>query len=262
MKNKRKPGGQPKQICKHGHNKDITGRTADGACKLCKAGLDKARRDRVRNGEQIVVPKSQFCKRGHDTFITGRYNNGGCIACRKQTFLESYVPSPVVKKEFCLNGHEIAVVGRTDSNNCKACKIDYDEQYHKKEEVRERVNKRYKERRETDLQYKLTVYLRSRLNSAIRDNAKVGSSIKDLGCSIDFLKDYIAAKFHDGMTWDNWGDVWELDHIAPLWKFDLTDREQFLNACNYTNLQPLTIVDHLQKTIQDIKGCKKKKNKS
>jgi hypothetical protein len=54
-----------------------------------------------------------------------------------------------------------------------------------------------------------------------------------------------------GMTWDNWGKIWELDHIVPLWKFDLTNREQFLKADNYTNLQPLTIEDHKKKTANE-----------
>jgi len=29
--------------------------------------------------------------------------------------------------------------------------------------------------------------------------------------------------------------------------FDLTDKEQFLTACNYKNLQPLWAIDNLQK---------------
>jgi hypothetical protein len=52
------------------------------------------------------------------------------------------------------------------------------------------------------------------------------------------------------MTWDNWGEVWELDHIEELHTFDLTDRDQFLEACHYTNMQPLTIPDHIKKTIE------------
>jgi len=49
----------------------------------------------------------------------------------------------------------------------------------------------------------------------------------------------------------NWGEVWELDHIKELHTFDLTDRDQFLKACNYMNLQPLTIEDHKKKTRGD-----------
>jgi len=106
-------------------------------------------------------------------------------------------------------------------------------------------NKRYK----TDIGFKLKCILRRRLNNAINNNYKVGSAIKDLGCSIPELKKYIENQFKLGMTWENWGyDGWHLDHIKPLASFDLSDREQFLEACHYTNLQPLWKNENMSKS--------------
>jgi hypothetical protein len=45
--------------------------------------------------------------------------------------------------------------------------------------------------------------------------------------------------------------MWEIDHIIPLWKFDLEDSIQFKQAVHYTNLQPLTIEDHKKKTAKE-----------
>ena len=40
------------------------------------------------------------------------------------------------------------------------------------------------------------------------------------------------------MTWDNYGE-WEIDHVYPLAKADLTNAEEFMRVCHYSNLQPL-----------------------
>ena len=112
-----------------------------------------------------------------------------------------------------------------------------------------------------DIQYKLSMILRLRINQAIKYNHKSGSAVRDLGCSISNLKLYLERQFYlnkytkDKMTWDNLSrNGWNIDHIKPLCSFDLTDRNQFLEACHYTNLQPLWVEDHRTKSAKDIKS--------
>jgi hypothetical protein len=114
---------------------------------------------------------------------------------------------------------------------------------------KDKIREYYKNRKNVDIQFKLSTNLRSRLNIALKSNYKSGSAVKDLGCSIDELKTYLESKFSPGMTWDNWGiNGWHIDHIKPLNSFDLTDRNQLLEACHYTNLQPLWAKDNLSKS--------------
>ena len=83
---------------------------------------------------------------------------------------------------------------------------------------------------------------------ALKGAVKAGSSVQDLGCTVEELKAHIESQFKDGMTWSNHGvDGWHIDHIVPLASFDLTNRDQFLKAVNYTNLQPLWAFDNLSK---------------
>jgi hypothetical protein len=118
-----------------------------------------------------------------------------------------------------------------------------------KDKIRVQKNNYYNNKRKTDIQFKLSRNLRSRLNSAVNGNYKSGSEIKDLGCTIEQLKQYLESKFQSGMSWDNWTlDGWHIDHIKPLASFDLTDRKQLLEACHYTNLQPLWATDNLIKS--------------
>ena len=75
-----------------------------------------------------------------------------------------------------------------------------------------------------------------------------GSAVRDLGCTIEELKLYLAAKFQPGMSWENWSFAgWHIDHIRPLASFDLTDSAQFKLAVHYTNLQPLWAKDNFSK---------------
>jgi hypothetical protein len=90
----------------------------------------------------------------------------------------------------------------------------------------------------TDINYKLSAVLRSRLNTAIRGNFKAGSAVDDLSCTISKFKAYLEAKFIEGMTWSNYRE-WHIDHIQPLTSFDLTNKTQFKNAVHFSNLQPL-----------------------
>jgi hypothetical protein len=115
---------------------------------------------------------------------------------------------------------------------------------------KERINqytKQYRtDRRKIDINFKLSCSLRTRLNNALKGNYKSGSAVRDLGCSISELKQHLESKFQDGMMWDNYGE-WHIDHIKPLASFNLIDRKHLLEACHYTNLQPLWAIDNLSK---------------
>jgi hypothetical protein len=129
---------------------------------------------------------------------------------------------------------------------------DYQREY--KKNNREKINADRREMRNNDPNFKIADNLRRRMNLAIKDGRKGGSVIRDLCCSIDELKQHLEKQFHiapktgEMMTWANYGYYgWHIDHIIPLSSFDLTDREQFLKACHYTNYQPLWAKDNISK---------------
>jgi len=127
-------------------------------------------------------------------------------------------------------------------HNKDKLKINYESYKHIK-------NERKKERFKCDINYKLKEILRSRIRNVIKKNKKAGSAVKDLGCTVEEFKTYLESKFQPGMTWENHGlNGWHIDHIKPLASFDLTNRQQFLEACHYTNLQPLWAKDNIIKS--------------
>ena len=97
---------------------------------------------------------------------------------------------------------------------------------------------------QTDIQFKIRSMVSVRLrNGLIRFNKKKnkGKRTQDyLGCSYSYYAKYLEKKFKKGMSWKNFGrNGWEIDHIKPLAKFDLTKVNHQKKAFNFKNTQPL-----------------------
>lgn len=116
-----------------------------------------------------------------------------------------------------------------------------------KKNNRLKVNNYIKNKRSIDPHYQMRTKISSTLNYSL-NHRKNEYFIKDIGCTVGELKIWLEAKFQPGMTWENWSlDGWHIDHKKDLKTFDLTNREQFLKASHYTNLQPLWAFENLQK---------------
>ena len=77
-------------------------------------------------------------------------------------------------------------------------------------------------------------------------------TIEYLGCSyneyIEWLK-YINPDY----TLDNHGEVWHIDHVIPLSKFDLMNESENIIAWNWRNTMPLFKTENLQKNNKILK---------
>jgi len=141
-------------------------------------------------------------------------------------------------------------------NNPDKIKLWKDRDYQKHKEIYiKRANKYYKNnkerakecariynnmRRRTDINYKILCNLRRRLHSAVTKGFKSARTLELLGCSIEYLKEYLEKQFKKEMNWNNYGMFgWHIDHIIPCNSFDLTNPEEQKRCFNYTNLQPL-----------------------
>lgn len=103
-------------------------------------------------------------------------------------------------------------------------------------------------RRRVDPQHLMAIRLGNRLRMAIKKGYKNGIAIRELGCSIQDFKIYIESLFLPGMSWGNWSAKgWHLDHIKPLSLFNLLDEQERMEACHFTNIQPLWAIDNIRK---------------
>jgi hypothetical protein len=59
--------------------------------------------------------------------------------------------------------------------------------------------------------------------------------------------DHINSYCLDGMTLQNFGSVWGIDHIVPVELFDLSDPEELKLCYNYNNIMPMYNSDNRMK---------------
>ena len=123
----------------------------------------------------------------------------------------------------------------------------YDKKYLKinKEIIRQKRSKYTLLKYHTDNKFKILHNLRRRLLKVLKKNKKFNHTIELIGCSIDYLKQHLEKQFQPGMTWDNYGrgwhgkKEWQIDHIKPCDKFDLSKADEQRKCFHYTNLQPM-----------------------
>lgn len=99
-------------------------------------------------------------------------------------------------------------------------------------------------------QYKISSNLRTSLWESLKERniKKSENTFKLLGYSLNDLIVHLENLFHDGMSWENYGE-WHLDHIIPISKFNFstTKCQDFLECWSLQNLQPLWKKDNLSK---------------
>ena len=106
-----------------------------------------------------------------------------------------------------------------------------------------------KEKRRTDPIYKLKGNIRRRLIIFLKVSKmrKTNSTFKMVGCTPEFLKEYLEKKFKPGMTWKNHTvHGWHVDHIIPL--NSAKTPKAIEKLMHYTNLQPLWAPENIKKS--------------
>ena len=101
-----------------------------------------------------------------------------------------------------------------------------------------------KQKEKTDANFKLLNRNRTRMYQFLRGINK-STNTKELLCvDADFIWQHLEKQFRDGMTRENYGRVWHIDHIIPLQFFKdncLLDETNQKLMFHWGNLQPLLI---------------------
>lgn len=122
----------------------------------------------------------------------------------------------------------------------------YDKQY--KKDNWEQIKSQRKQRIGNDPLFKLRLSLSKRVGEIIR-NKEFNKSLsfnEYVGCSPERLFQHLETQFTPGMTWDNYGSFWVVDHIIPL--AAAKNEDHLYQLSHYMNLQPLETQPNLIKS--------------
>jgi hypothetical protein len=186
---------------------------------------------------------------------TGRIT-GVCISCGQKL---SAVKNKTGKCFSCSHRDRIpwnkGIKGLTPWNKGKSS-------FKSKEEYAKHYKKR---RRELRAKEPIVKKIPDKIRTLIRNSLSMRAfrredtkTEKILGCSIvDFIK-YLESKFEPGMQWENYGNgygKWNIDHIIPISKFNLTNEDEILKAFNYKNCQPMMSIENIKKGNKIVDDC-------
>lgn len=70
-----------------------------------------------------------------------------------------------------------------------------------------------------------------------------------VGYTVDDLMKHLEKYFHKGMSWENYGFYWHIDHFVPksYFVYEDDDSVEFINCWALNNLRPMLAVDNWKK---------------
>ena len=121
-------------------------------------------------------------------------------------------------------------------------------EYKKQAHIKGYANNYVKNKLKTDPKYRVRFNVASVMRSRLKSKNKTGV-FRNLGYTSKDLCVHLESLFVGGMTWDNYGSKWHIDHIKPdkLFNYISEDDEDFKLCWSLNNLQPLWAFDNLSK---------------
>jgi excinuclease UvrABC ATPase subunit len=126
---------------------------------------------------------------------------------------------------------------------------EYNKEYRKNnlEKVRQEGRKMAQRRRESS-KHRIHASFSSGVWKSIKDKSK-SKSFDLVGYSLGDLMARLESQFKPGMSWENYGRGWHIDHVKPMSWFNFKSKHdaEFKACWALDNLQPLWAFDNISK---------------
>ena len=210
----------------------------DNNIKTChKCGIPKIL-DEYSNNKQTADGKSSWCKQCSSDNMK-KYYQENKEKCKK--YIKEYQQQHKDKvKEYTKKWN--------DKNKEK--NLEYIRRWQKNNPEKRREWKRNWDRnRALDPAFRLSNNIRGNMYHALK--AKKGfRKWEDLvGYTLQDLINHLTPLLTEGMTWDNYGNTWQVDHVKPKswFKYESSNDTAFKECWALSNLQPMFKIENIKK---------------
>ncbi len=168
----------------------------------------------------------------------------GCKFCNSTHILPSQYGSSNDSMLWC-KSNKSKNGGRWECRNKIRNKIQIRRSKEDYKVLRDAAYNRYSSKNKLKINISRLIY--SKLKN--RNLRKVNKTLDMLNFTIKELKDHLESQFQPGMTWNNYGAIWHLDHIIPdsWFKYISSEDENFKKSWALDNLQPMWATDNFSK---------------
>jgi hypothetical protein len=205
------------------------------------------------NATMKICTKCGFPKPIDDFYRDNRRKNGRqapCKICHNKWAAENRESRRASCKKYD-DAHRKEIKIRKDRYHVLHSDVDLAWRLANPEKIKSYVKKTNKKRRSTR-SGKLSDLMASGIRHSIKGN-KAGRHWEDLvGYTLGQLMNHLEKLFKPGMTWENYGKVWEIDHKIPkvVFNFQHPDHIDFRLCWSLKNLQPLEVSENRKKNAK------------
>jgi hypothetical protein len=192
--------------------------------------------------------------------LNGTRMRGQCKSCRNiqaKQYRSENKDKIRAKDKTYYDQHKDAILARNkvycENNRVNICankRIYYEankdkiKQYHQCNKSNRNI--RIKLRRKQVPHIRVKASLAARIHNLLK--SKTHNTWKYIGCSNIELQTWLEYQFTDQMSWDNYGMYWHIDHVIPLYAFNILSSEHQHICLNWSNLRPLLKEQNLHKS--------------
>ena len=107
----------------------------------------------------------------------------------------------------------------------------------------------YRNKRKIDPRYRVSNGFSRSVRRGLKSGKGGVSWTVMVGYSVGQLMEHLEAQFSQGMTWENYGNEWHIDHILPVSSFSFSScsDNDFKKCWSLSNLRPMWAIDNLKK---------------